>query len=637
MRRYVIDAALAALLLAVGAVQLTLPAVPDERGFTKGGLLAAAVLVAITVPLVFRRRHPSAVFVVVTLGTLIGSPVLHARETSSEAVAHGLALFTLVEAVRLRWVTMAAAAVSVLVAWLHTQEITSFVYNLAFYGLVVAGGFFQGDRAAVQSELAQRADELEREHERLREAAVAAERARISVELRRIVAAEVDAMARDAQAAQEALADGASAEPWLAQIEARGRQALIELRRLLAVLRRQDEAPIAKKAPRAMADVPEPSSLLLRWFSARPWAADPLLYAALGASLTLEITRHTVPSTGTLAVVSTAGAIAALVLRRRFPLVTFAIVGGVIVLQQLELEPPLTTALLTTYMVATYAVAVSQRIAWSVVAVIGGAAAYAPHAPDLRVAAATMAFTGAVAIFAGALGRSVRTRARLLVDLSERVTRLNATRRQRAALAVAQERSRVAREMHDLVAHGVSLMVIQAGGAQSVAATDRKRAEEVIARLQEAAHETRRETQLMLADLDGQDEIAVPADGLAGLRERLRDAGMEIRLEEQGEPRPLGASIELSLYRIAQEALTNVRKHAPGAAADVRLLYSDDGVEVAVRNGPPRGTSSRPVPGAGHGLVGMRERVLLFNGSLRAAPLTDGGFEVRAQIPAPTV
>jgi signal transduction histidine kinase len=629
-----VDAGLAAVLLAVGAVQLTLPAFPDERGFTKGGVLAAAVLVAITVPLALRRSHPVAVFVVTTLAALLGSPVFHARETSAEAVAQALALYSLVDVARVRW-ALAAGAVSLLVAWLHTQALTQFVYNLAFYALVWSGGFFQRDRAALRDELSRRAAELEREQERLADAAVGAERARVSAELRRVVAAEVDAMATDARAAREALARGAAPDPWLERIESRGRQTLVELRRLLAVLRRQDAAPPAEGEPAAAASEPAPLSPLLRWFAARPWAGDVLLLLALGGALTLEIVNRTVPDTGTLPVATTAAAIAALLLRRRAPLVTLAAVGAVIVVQHLELMPPLTTALLTTYMVAVYAVAVSQPRRWVLLAVVGGAAAYAPGAPFVRVAVATVLFTGAVALFAAALGLSVRDRGRLLAELSDRIARLTATRAERAELAVAEERGRLAREMHDLVAHGVSLMVIQAGGVQSIAAGDPQRADEVLARLQEAAAETHRETRTMLAGLDGHDAARLPEKDLRLLGEQLRHAGMTVELREEGEARRLGAGLELSLYRIAQEALTNARKHAPGAPVEVRVRYRDDAVDLAVRNGPAEAPHAS-VPGSGHGLLGMRERVSLFDGTLRAGALADGGFEVRAQIPVPT-
>jgi signal transduction histidine kinase len=109
-------------------------------------------------------------------------------------------------------------------------------------------------------------------------------------------------------------------------------------------------------------------------------------------------------------------------------------------------------------------------------------------------------------------------------------------------------------------------------------------------------------------------------------------------LREQGQPRALGPGLQLSLYRIAQEALTNVRKHAPGAAAEVHVHYGEDAVGLAVRNGPPAAGQHPAVglPGAGHGLLGMRERVSIFSGRLQARALEDGGFEVHAEIPVPT-
>jgi signal transduction histidine kinase len=636
--RRIVDIALMALLLAVGALQLTLPAAPDPRGFTAGGAVAALFLVLITLPLVVRRRYPLAVFALITTATLI-APIFHARDTSSEAVAHALALFTLVEVARPR-TAVVAALVSLAVAWVHTQDITFFFYNAAFYGLVWSAGFFQGDRAAVQRELKGRADELERERERLRAAALRSERARISVELRRIVAAEVDAMAADIALARAALDAGADAAPRLAQLELRGREALSELRRLLVVLRRDTESDSAD--PSAAADgqapevesEPEARSPLLRWFATRRWATELLLFAGLGGGLALEIGNQAVPSTGTLAILSTSGAIVVLILRRRVPLLVLAAVGGVIVLQQLELQPPLTTTLLVTYMVAAYSVAVARPLAWSVLAIIGGAAAYAPHAPDVKSAAAIVLFSGAVTIFAVACGRSVRERGHLLAELSRRVSLLAVTRRRVAELAVFAERTRLAREMHDLVAHGVSVMVIQAGGAQSIAGRDPARASEMLARLSTIAQETRHETRLMLADLEGEGEAEEHPVDLESLGESLRAAGFDVAVRREGRPRPLPGALEVSIYRIAQEALTNVRKHAPGAAAEVRLAFRDDRVDLRIVNGPPRRPGERPeVPGGGHGLLGMRERVNLFGGVLRAEPVAAGGYAVHAEIP----
>ena len=211
------------------------------------------------------------------------------------------------------------------------------------------------------------------------------------------------------------------------------------------------------------------------------------------------------------------------------------------------------------------------------------------------------------------------------------------TRRARAVAqrerAVAEERLRIAQELHDVVAHNVSLIVVQAQALGATAGDEQVReATDGIADLgRQAMKEMHRTLKLLRGDEAA--ELA-PQPGLGelpDLLERTRSAGVGIELTVEGEPRPLDQSVDLSAYRIVQEALTNVVKHAGPANTKVTLGYRPDALELTIAdsgNGAPSAAS----PG-GHGLVGMRERAALFGGTLTAGPRDGHGFEVRASLP----
>jgi signal transduction histidine kinase len=236
------------------------------------------------------------------------------------------------------------------------------------------------------------------------------------------------------------------------------------------------------------------------------------------------------------------------------------------------------------------------------------------------------------------LGLWVGARRALVESLRDRAERLQERQHLEAERARAQERARIAREMHDVVAHRVSLMVLHAGAlevargdpevarqAGLIRQTGREALDElrhVLGVLREHGDTPPLDPQPTLADLDG-------------LVRRSRAAGMEVAVTVSGERRALPATAERTAYRLVQEALTNAHKHAAGAAAEVRLCYAPERLEVTVRNTRPPGGGGTvaALPGGGHGLVGLRERVELLGGTLQAGPRLDGGFELRAQIP----
>ena len=231
-------------------------------------------------------------------------------------------------------------------------------------------------------------------------------------------------------------------------------------------------------------------------------------------------------------------------------------------------------------------------------------------------------------------GRTVRTRARHAAELHEAAA-LAAERREREAQeAVAGERRRIAREMHDVVAHSISMMVVQAGGARRILGTDPGRAEEAAARIRSAGTDALAEMDILLGVLETAPDGTSPPtlDGLGELVERARAAGLPVTLEITGTRRALSAGAELAVYRVVQEALTNAVKHAGGATTRVRLAWGEDVLELSVADRGDGGAGPQ-LPGAGHGLLGMRERLRVHGGDVEAGPRADGGFEVSAHLP----
>ncbi|WP_092197058.1 sensor histidine kinase [Blastococcus tunisiensis] len=226
-------------------------------------------------------------------------------------------------------------------------------------------------------------------------------------------------------------------------------------------------------------------------------------------------------------------------------------------------------------------------------------------------------------------GRRLRLRAERAV-LQERELR------ERERRIVTEERSRIARELHDVVAHRVSLMTVQAGAAKTVAADDPVAAARAMGAVEEAGRQALDELRYLLGVLrpSAVADDTAPQPGLADLPAlvaRMREAGLDVDLDIDGVTCALPARVELSAYRIVQESLTNVVKHAgPGARTGIRLTTEGQELVVEVRDD---GSGATSLPGAGHGIVGMRERAQLLGGSLDVGPRPDGGFAALARLP----
>jgi signal transduction histidine kinase len=248
-------------------------------------------------------------------------------------------------------------------------------------------------------------------------------------------------------------------------------------------------------------------------------------------------------------------------------------------------------------------------------------------------------------VAAWGVGRVVRGMRRRTAELEAANAELADHREIAAEAAVTVERGRIAREIHDVIAHNVSMMVVQAGAAARVLRADEPQVRSALETIAETGRQTVDEMRSVLGVLrSGADEAAdrAPQPGLAdlaSLAEGLRRSGISVDWRVEGVPRPLPRALDLSAYRIVQEALTNSLKHARGARAEVVVHYDDGALALDIsdsggaRNGAP--AVATPVTG-GNGIVGMRERAALFGGELMAGPTADG-FRVTARLPVPLV
>lgn len=236
------------------------------------------------------------------------------------------------------------------------------------------------------------------------------------------------------------------------------------------------------------------------------------------------------------------------------------------------------------------------------------------------------------------LGREMHERRRLVDELRERAERAEREREERARLAVAEERARIARELHDVVAHQMTVMTVQAEGARRIADGADSRIVDALETIRVAGHsalaELRRTVDLLRAP---EDELGTePLPRLSDIEDlvgRVRAAGVPVELEIRGEPRPLSDGAELSAYRIVQESLTNAVRHGgPGVSANVSIEYTADSLDVAIDD-DGRGVSTGVPSNGGHGVVGMRERIAVLGGEFDAGPKAGGGYLVRATIP----
>jgi signal transduction histidine kinase len=395
----------------------------------------------------------------------------------------------------------------------------------------------------------------------------------------------------------------------------------------------------------------------LRWLRARPLVADGLLAGLLTlvslvalASAWSECEGDCDPGgvAAGLVLVTTVP----LVWRRRHPLAVSLVTGMATAAYGFAHYPDLAMPIAVGGIVGMYSVAAwgSRRAALLAGAVAAVVVVVVMTLPRSDADVVDAAFVSLGLAGAWILGDRARVQRALAAELQERAVRLERERASEARRAVANERARIARELHDVVAHHVSMMVVQAEAGPVAVEHDPARAagafEAIAATGRQALVEMRRLLGVLRGDGDG--EVApslAPQPGLAqvpSLVEQVGRAGLEVELVVEGPEAPLPAGVDLSAYRIVQEALTNAVMHGGPGRAEVRVRYGEQELQLRIWDeGGPAGDDGPPPPdrpgsAPGRGLLGMRERVALFGGELRAGPSPGGAFTVDARIPIGT-
>jgi signal transduction histidine kinase len=329
-----------------------------------------------------------------------------------------------------------------------------------------------------------------------------------------------------------------------------------------------------------------------------------------------------------------------LAVRRRWPLASTLVLAGGLALQGLASEPPSNFGLYLAVLLASFTVAAERDIRGAVlggVALAAGIAAHDVNSADYG-SAAGMASDLVIPIILWGVGRGVRLQRHRADRAGELVAQLEADQEELARLAVTAERAHLARELHDVVTHSVSVVVIQAQGARRALTGEQPQVTQALADIETAGRSALTEMRRLLGVLRDEEAAgaASRAPGLGDLPALVRlvsSAGLAVELTETGTPRPLEPAVELTAYRIVQEALTNALRHAAPATARVTLAWSDGGLAVHVVD---TGAGTRPdvAPGVGNrGLLGLHERVTAHGGSLRSGPAADGGHHVAARLP----
>jgi signal transduction histidine kinase len=371
----------------------------------------------------------------------------------------------------------------------------------------------------------------------------------------------------------------------------------------------------------------------------RSWAFD-IALALLVTVLDLGWVTGAKGTASVPAVVLTVVSGGALVLRRSAPLAVLATTlaaGAAIV--ALGAEPTGLTAGIGLY---TTAAMCERRVSLAALvptAAIAASLSAATADAEGRQASAPFGATVAVLLALGVwgLGAYAQTQRRYRSELEQRAAQAEREREQLAKIAVHEERASIARELHDIVAHSVSVMLVGVRGARDVLRSAPAVADETLGRVETSGEQSLIELRRILTLLRSPDHVTEshPQPSLAELDELIadyRDAGLPVRLEVTGQPRPLPGGVELSVYRIVQEALTNALKHSHPTRVTVTLCFRGPRLEVEVVDDGTRQPDHSDAT-TGHGIVGMRERVALLEGELETGPRVDGGYQVAAWLP----
>jgi signal transduction histidine kinase len=388
-----------------------------------------------------------------------------------------------------------------------------------------------------------------------------------------------------------------------------------------------------------------------RWLRARPFLVDSVLTGVL-----LLLTWVPAGAQGTPGLVSTLLVVVPMAWRRRAPVPAAAVVvlGGLVqLLVSDEFLVANVAVLVMVYSLAAYAPGWARRA----VLVVGLVAAFLasvrwfsgiylgdtsldPTGGSAQTVQSVLVSTAAIAVLvlaSWALGSLRRSRLRHLADLEDRARLLELERAQEVRLAATAERARIAREMHDVVAHSLSVVIAQADGGRYAGRADPAAATGALEAISATGRQALADMRSLLGVLreDGEREYAPQPDvgAIESLVQDVRGSGLDVDLIVAGRPRPLPAGPQLAAYRIVQESLTNVLKHAgPARRAWVRLHWRDSALELSVLD-DGRGAAAAAADTGGQGLLGMRERAELHGGQLDAGPRSGGGYGVHAVLP----
>lgn len=376
------------------------------------------------------------------------------------------------------------------------------------------------------------------------------------------------------------------------------------------------------------------------WARFREWDTDHQVWSDTGIVVVLLVACLTFPGGfvqhGQKEILFQAALVLPLIWRRRAPSLVFSLIAGVAFVQWFTFVPlPADVALLVALF--TLAVHADPRRALLGAGIVfaGVLMASVRWIPAGDVVKSVVFLTGLL-VAALFVGIALRTWHTYMDSLLERTKRLEYERDQQAMLAAATERSRIAREMHDVIAHSVSIMVTLADGALATVDSQPKRAREAMADVSAtgrlALTDMRHLLGVLRSDAFAADREPLPQlSGLPRLLEGVRGTGLEVAFEQQGAPFEVPPGVELTVFRIVQESLTNVLKHAQEpTVAQVTLTFDAPFVDVRVLDD---GTSTKPCS-EGHGLGGMNERATISGGTLKAGPSEAGGWEVRARVRA---
>jgi signal transduction histidine kinase len=632
----------------VALVLVTVAFLETASGVFPGPVaVTAVVMLAATLSVAFRRVAPLpaiAISVAISLPYVLAYAAHFAGGSLANAATEFLLIYSVGRHTQGRRLLAGAAFGLLLLAepGIGGRQAgpSDWAFNLIFGGGALGLGVALRAQVQRSISLAVAVERARSEQGAMAQAAVHEERARIARELHDVVAHNVGLIVLQAGGARSVLGtDPDRARTALRQIEETGRQTLAEMRHLVGILR-VDEGTDPQPLPRL-----ERLPALVNAAGGRhaPSVLDWLVALALVIVAFLETAGGVFP--GPVAVVAAVQLAATLpvAFRRVAPLPAIAISAAVFLPYVVVYGTGNSMANAAAMLLLAYSVGRHTERRGLLVGAAFGLLLLAEALAGAGLLLSLGDWAYLLILFGGALGLGVALRVEVQRSISLAVAAERARSEQgaMAQAAVREERARIARELHDVVADKVGLIVLQAGGARSVLGTDPDRARTALRQIEETGRQTLAEMRHLVGILrvdEGTDPQPLPRlERLPALVDETRAAGLAVELEVEGPVVGLSAGLELAVYRLIQEALTNVRKHAPRSRVQARLCYEPDRVRIEVSDdGGPSGAVGDTIlnaSGLGHGLIGMRERVHLYGGWMDAGPMTGGGFRVEAVLP----